>query len=1058
MTSFSWLHLSDLHHGMEEQGWLWPNIKEKFFEDLDRLHDKCGPWDLVLFTGDLTQTGSSEEFDKLDGLLISLWEHFGKLGSNPRLLAVPGNHDLIRPYAKKPSVLLLRQWKTPPEVQKDFWEDETSAYRQLIKEAFENYSAWWKKQPFQAENLSAGMLPGDFSVSIKKKGASLGIVGFNTAFLQLTADDYQGRLALHTRQFQKACEGDGPAWAGKHHACILLTHHPVKWLDSESQEQMHTEINLPGRFAIHLCGHMHEAMYQGTAEGGGETQSTWQGRSLFGLNHFSKKEIMRSHGYAAGKIELSGDKGRLLIWPREARIQGASRNIVPDYSLELTDDQHTNPKFFGLQQRYQQEKPTPNLEMPKTGLESPAAGNQTVKEQIDKSIREPKEHLIKAAKFVRSLQEHFANISVEKNKLEEQTHAAEDLKQALAHITAENERLEQEARVAEDLKQRFAIITTENEILAEKARAAEDLKKRLANLENPVAENPKIPELQYWNLLSQQRSVRETLTILEAQKIRLNELIDSSNREYEQIGQKLKDQEARLPSELRDRIKIVTGRNDSQPFHLRSQALDLWDVPGIPAPDENQRRLSRLQAEELARLVEQRRFDKVSKLEGQWLPGLEKAPAPLIALSEVARYLLAAETGSVAYHCLQHLDRAQKSLTALKNSLKNNRKGDFFFLAAVLPETLPVWEKAITESRNKQEELAKQTLPNPFFAGDPLDPEYGEEVFRGRMDVVRQIEALLADPKCGGSIVLLGPRRSGKTSLLKMLPALLPDTVCVFFDLQDNTVESPDAFFLALAKCATEQATRDRQVELPPLPEGPPFEAAGQWLKALETTETLQSAAGDRRILICIDEFELMETLFPGDRRDLLKLMTLFRATIQHRRRVRLLVSGAAPFDELDRMWSDHFINAREFQLDYLKEDTAIELLIRPIPDFPPQAVSLEVAKRIFARTAGQPYLLQLYGLLLISHLNEERRKQAELEDLEVVEDKVLDQAAYYFQNTVESAPKEAREVLFALAEDKKTPMQIDRQTRRWLKRRCLLTDEDGLLIPVLGKWIQECR
>jgi len=66
MTYVSWLHLTDLHRGMKEQRWLWPGVRGIFFDDLKKLHEKCGPWDLVLFTGDLTQRGSAEEFQKVN--------------------------------------------------------------------------------------------------------------------------------------------------------------------------------------------------------------------------------------------------------------------------------------------------------------------------------------------------------------------------------------------------------------------------------------------------------------------------------------------------------------------------------------------------------------------------------------------------------------------------------------------------------------------------------------------------------------------------------------------------------------------------------------------------------------------------------------------------------------------------------------------------------------------------------------------------------------------------------------------------------------------------------
>ncbi len=352
-TYFSWLHLTDFHQGMGEQSWIWPGVKQIFFEDLKQLHDKSGPWDLVLFTGDLTNRGSAEEFQKLDEVLDQLWEQFDKLDFSPKLLAVPGNHDLVRPNKKDPSVKLLRYWNDDPDVQSEFWEDANSPYRKVVTEAFKNYTDWLKNQPFKIDNLNDGILPGDFSVTIEKGDAKLGIVGLNSTFLQLTSDDYESKLVLHARQFHQACGGDGPDWAKQHHACLLLTHQPPLWLDIHSQQQLNGEIADHGRFAAHLCGHMHDTVFREISEGGTEAKRIWQGRSLFGLEYFGPAEenTQRSHGYTAGKIELNEEKGALIFWPRETRLQGGQREIVPDQSIKLTDNQHI-PKEFNLLNPY----------------------------------------------------------------------------------------------------------------------------------------------------------------------------------------------------------------------------------------------------------------------------------------------------------------------------------------------------------------------------------------------------------------------------------------------------------------------------------------------------------------------------------------------------------------------------------------------------------------------------------------------------------------------------------------------------------------------------------
>src|SRR6185436_6831359 len=125
------------------------------------------------------------------------------------------------------------------------------------------------------------------------------------------------------------------------------------------------------------------------------------------------------------------------------------------------------------------------------------------------------------------------------------------------------------------------------------------------------------------------------------------------------------------------------------------------------------------------------------------------------------------------------------------------------------------------------------------------------------------------------------------------------------------------------------------------------------------------------RVLLCLDEFERLEEVVgekPETKQQLFQLMGLLRATIQHRRRVRLLGTGNSTFEELEPLWNDSFISTRELRLGPLAREVAIGLLRQPIPvseGFPEDAVPLEVAESIVDRTGGQPYLTQLYGFWL---------------------------------------------------------------------------------------------
>jgi Calcineurin-like phosphoesterase len=343
---WNWLHLSDLHLGMDGASWLWPRIEERFFDDLARLHDRVGPWDLVLFTGDLVQRGSQEEFDRLDEFLERLWR---RIGSSTQLLAVPGNHDLQRPDLSRPGVDSLQRWAKEHHVPNEFWLNADTPERVLVTSIFENYQNWWGHCRYRPAALHQGMLAGDFSYSHHKSGGSLGIVGLNSTFLQIAPGPYEGQLGLHVSQFH-ACNklGDGPRWAGQHDLCLLLTHQPPSWLSSEAQADLRGEIATSKQFAVHLFGHMHESRYVSISEGGSEPRRIWQALSLFGLEHFDRghSAAARAHGYCAGRLEIRDDATAVLtFWPREARrMQDGTLQLVADSSCNLEQPgEHTTP-------------------------------------------------------------------------------------------------------------------------------------------------------------------------------------------------------------------------------------------------------------------------------------------------------------------------------------------------------------------------------------------------------------------------------------------------------------------------------------------------------------------------------------------------------------------------------------------------------------------------------------------------------------------------------------------------------------------------------------------
>ncbi|WP_224363650.1 metallophosphoesterase family protein [Hyalangium versicolor] len=345
MATLRILHLSDFHQGQGGQQILWPHVRAEFEKDLEKLHVQTGPWDLVLFTGDLTQRGTEAEFQALDQTLKKLWEKFATLGSNPELLFVPGNHDLQRPKSTSSVVKALTLWKEDEEIRNAFWSEPKGEYRKAVARAFEPFTKWAQTR-YALGTLAPkqGLLPGDFSATVTRNGLSVGVVGLNSSFLQLSGRNFDGELHVDVRQFNAVCDNDPVGWLARHPVSLLLTHHPVSWLSPAPKAEFREMIDRPGNFLAHLHGHMHESTAVFSSEGAARPRRRLCGASLFGLEEWvdaQGKHVQRIHGYSAIQIDVDGTQGRLTIWPRslELNVNSGHRRMVPDQrQYDLGDD------------------------------------------------------------------------------------------------------------------------------------------------------------------------------------------------------------------------------------------------------------------------------------------------------------------------------------------------------------------------------------------------------------------------------------------------------------------------------------------------------------------------------------------------------------------------------------------------------------------------------------------------------------------------------------------------------------------------------------------------
>lgn len=380
MLAVSWLHFTDLHFGEKQHSRLWPNVHDELVAELGRLHGVTGPWDLIVFTGDLTNRGLPEEFDKVDRWLAKLMACIDELQqARPAVLAVPGNHDLQRPAdPNHPIVKGLRKWHSDDSVRSDFFGHNRYCYRSPVENAFASYGDWWRKtcrDQITRLNLQPGSVPGDFSATINKQGLSLGIIGLNSAYLHLAHDVQPQQLALDVKQLLAVCDNEPGDWARRRHASLLLTHHPPDWLPklgASSQAEYKREIYKEHRFVAHLYGHMHEADSSIMGVVGEEPRRSIQGRALFAVEPYASESRMREreHGFGIFRLEVKqpGDQAVLRIWPRRLQEEPTVQFVADTRMGRMIHDREI---AFPIRLLRNWEPPPANAPPPAEGASEP---------------------------------------------------------------------------------------------------------------------------------------------------------------------------------------------------------------------------------------------------------------------------------------------------------------------------------------------------------------------------------------------------------------------------------------------------------------------------------------------------------------------------------------------------------------------------------------------------------------------------------------------------------------------------------------------------------------
>jgi hypothetical protein len=445
-------------------------------------------------------------------------------------------------------------------------------------------------------------------------------------------------------------------------------------------------------------------------------------------------------------------------------------------------------------------------------------------------------------------------------------------------------------------------------------------------------------------------------------------------------------------------------------------------------------------------------------------PELTADGALMLGLLDISQEVKVSQEATLPAHQSKLLNHPIYALYVLQNLLAFGKKAK---LIATFGSIIQRWLTILETAQRTLEEQAhySKEIRQVYIAGNALDPQTAKHRFKGRIDIFQEIERLaLEDPP--PVLLLCGGRRTGKTSTLKYLPHRVgANLVPLLVDVQgaaSATTLSGLAENLATQMIeAARQLPQHLCLDLP-YPnkdrlDQDPFPALQDWLGEIE------GIVSSKRFLLCLDEFERLSELVEATSSR--APLNFLRNILQHRTAWTLLFSGSHEPKELPGYWSDYLISTRTLRVSYLDEDSARELIMQPVQDFP-NIYDRTAVDTIIHLTRCQPYLVQLTCYEVVELLNrnirENRRDastpKATAQDVQTVIPTVLERGGEYFRELWKSLSDRDRNLLRRLVQQE-TPTPQDKAVLRKLERKEILEKLESdytFQVPLVQKYVEQ--
>ncbi len=274
-------------------------------------------------------------------------------------------------------------------------------------------------------------------------------------------------------------------------------------------------------------------------------------------------------------------------------------------------------------------------------------------------------------------------------------------------------------------------------------------------------------------------------------------------------------------------------------------------------------------------------------------------------------------------------------------------------------------------------------IRQPYSVGAPVRER---AIFFGRQDDFNFVRERLLNEREGMVLSLVGPRRSGKTSIMFQIlnGELGEEFLPIFIDMQQMaSVVGDREFFSRMAVLCLENLNDERLV-----PDYYDFAEGNPILTFDGLLADIQQGHPDRRLLFLIDEAEILESKIA--RQELGTAVLTYMSSILENRQISFCLTGSPGMISIESEdWRRLTAKGDSLEISFLSPGDSERLVREPVAG----EVDYEegVVESIYELTAGWPFYIQLICFYLVVHLNHQQRRRATAEDIVEVVRAIVD-------------------------------------------------------------------